>query len=86
MWTDRIWPSYVFGLVTPQDGLVTPPLCGLCADLLKNVPNLSENQDFQDFSIRAFKLAANQEKQVVTFFAFLPLYIGVSGSLMPCKR
>ena len=28
----------VFGLVTPKDGLVTPPLWGLCADLSKKRP------------------------------------------------
>ena len=41
---------------------------------------------FDDFSIRALKLAANREKQVVTFFAFLPPYIGVSGLPMYLKR
>ena len=41
---------------------------------------------FEDFSIRAFKLAANHEKQVFTFFAFLPPYIGVSGSLVSRMR
>ena len=41
---------------------------------------------FDDFSIRALKLAANHEKQVFTFFAFLPPYIGVSGLLVYCKR
>ena len=36
---------------------------------------------FDDFFIRALKLAANREKQLFTFFGFLPPYIGVSGSL-----
>ena len=31
---------------------------------------------FHDFSIRALKLAANHEKLVFTFFAFLPTYMG----------
>ena len=34
---------------------------------------------FDDFSIRALKLAANHEKQLFTFFGFLPPYFGVSG-------
>ena len=29
-----------YGPVTPQDGLVTPPLWGLCPDLYKNLSNL----------------------------------------------
>ena len=33
----------VLGLVTPQDGLATPSLWGLRADLFKNVPNLSKS-------------------------------------------
>ena len=41
---------------------------------------------FQDFSIRALKLAASHEKQIFTFFAFLPPYIGVSGSLVSRMR
>ena len=32
--------------------------------------------------IEAFKMAENTEKQVFTFFAFLPPYFGVSGSLV----
>ena len=35
---------------------------------------------------QALKLAESREKQVPTFFAFLPLYIGVSGLLVYCKR
>ena len=76
----------VFGLIMPQDGLVTPPLWELRADLFKKRPKSLKNAFFYHFSIRAFKLAANHEKQVVTFFAFLPLYIGVSGSLVSRKR
>ena len=41
---------------------------------------------FEDFSIRALKLAANREKQVFTFFGFLPPYIGVSGLPVYLKR
>ena len=32
--------------------------------------------------IEALKMAENHEKQGFTFFAFLPPYIGVSGSLV----
>ena len=39
-----------------------------------------------NFSIRALKLVANREKQVFTFFGFLPPYIGVSGSLVSRMR
>ena len=31
--------------------------------------------------IEAFKMAENPEKQIFTFFAFLPPYFGVSGSV-----
>ena len=41
---------------------------------------------FEDLFIRALKLAANHEKQVPTFFAFLPPYMAVSGSAVPRKR
>ena len=34
----------------------------------------------------ALKLAENRGKQLFTFFAFLPPYIGVSGSPMYLKR
>ena len=74
------------GLATPQDGLVTPPLWELRADLFKKRPKSLKNASFYDFSIRALKLAANHEKQVFTFFAFLPPYMGVSGSPVPRKR
>ena len=36
--------------------------------------------------IEALKMAENIEKQSFTFFAFLPLYIGVSGSLVSRMR
>ena len=62
-----------FGLVTPQDGLVTPPLRGLRADLFKKHPKSPKTQSFLYFSIRAFKLAANHEKQVFTFLPFYAL-------------
>ena len=41
---------------------------------------------FDDFSLRALKLAAIHEKHVFTFFAFLPPYIGVSGLPVYAKR
>ena len=41
---------------------------------------------FSSIFIEAFKMAENLEKQVFTFFAFLPPYIGVSGSLASRKR
>ena len=68
------------GLVSPQDGLVSPQDGLVMADLLEKCTF------FEDFSIRAFKLAANHEKQVFMFFGFLPPYIGVSGLLVYCKR
>ena len=76
----------VFGLVTPQDGLVTPTYGNYVRTSLKNVSNFRKMKVFHDFSIRALKLAANHEKQVFTFFAFLPPYMGVSGSAVPRKR
>ena len=36
--------------------------------------------------IEAFKMAENHEKQLFTFFVFLPPYIGVSGSLVSGMR
>ena len=36
--------------------------------------------------IEALKMAENAEKQSFTFFAFLPPYIGVSGSLVSGMR
>ena len=77
---DRIWPCYATGWPSYA------PLWELRADLFKKRPKSLKNASFSRFSIRALKLAANHEKQVFTFFAFLPPYIGVSGSLMPCKR
>ena len=68
------WPSQ------SQDGLVSPQAGLVMADLLEKCTF------FEDFFIRAIKLAANSEKQVFTFFAFLPPYIGVSGLLVYCKR
>ena len=76
-----------YGQVTPQDGLVTPPPYGdYVRTSLKNVRNSWKMILFHDFSIRALKLAANHEKQVFTFFAFLPPYMAVSGSAVPRKR
>ena len=42
--------------------------------------------DVHDFFVGALKLAENREKQLFTFFALLPPYIGVSGSLVSRKR
>ena len=78
-----------YGPATPQDGTVTqlrPLYRDYVATSLKNVSNFRKMQVFHNFSIRALKLAANHEKQVFTFFAFLPPYMGVSGSLVPRKR
>ena len=74
------WPSYVGW---PS---YAPPLWRLRADLFKKRPKSWNNGIFRDFSIRVLKLAANHEKQVFTFFVLLLPYIGVSGSLSPCKR
>ena len=38
------------------------------------------------FALQVFKRAESREKQCFTFFAFLPPYTGVSGSLVPRKR
>ena len=36
--------------------------------------------------VEALKMLKNHEKQCFTFFAFLPPYFGVSGSLVPGMR
>ena len=41
---------------------------------------------FDRFCVEALELVENLEKQSFTFFAFLPPYIAVSGSLMYAKR
>ena len=41
---------------------------------------------FDLFFVEALKMAENPEKQSFTFFAFLPPYIGVSGSLVSRMR
>ena len=41
---------------------------------------------FDRFRVEALKMAENIEKQCFTFFAFLPPYIGVSGSLVSRNR
>ena len=41
---------------------------------------------FDRFCLEALKMAENNEKPCFTFFAFLPPYIGVSGSLVSRKR
>ena len=41
---------------------------------------------FERFCVEALKMAENLEKQSFTFFAFLPPYIGVSGSLVSRMR
>ena len=81
MWMDRMWPS-----PRPRMAQLRPPYGDYVRTSLKNVRNLWKMILFHDFPIRALKLAANHEKQVFTFFAFLPPYMGVSGSRMPCKR
>ena len=67
------WPSYA-------------PLWGLCGDLFKKRPKYSKKISFHDFFIRAFKWAANHEKQVFTFLHFFHPYIAISDSPMPRKR
>ncbi len=45
--------------------------------------------DFHRFSeifVGVFKIAEKHEKHIYTFFAFLPAYIGVSGSFVSRKR
>ena len=41
---------------------------------------------FYRFCLEALKMLKNHEKQCFTFFAFLPPYFGVSGSLMYVNR
>ena len=56
-----------------------------CENGFLHLPKL----DFHRFSrifIEVLKIAENLEKQSFTFFAFLPPYIGVSGSLVSRMR
>ena len=63
-----VWPGYA-------------PVWGLCADLLEKLHFFVKMKFFVNFSFRALKLAANREKQLFTFFGFLPPYFDVSRSL-----
>ena len=79
-WAGSIHPDgcrwIVFGLVTPQDGLVTPPLCGLRADLLKKRPKFVKVVRFHRFS---FMWCSNWlqivKNHVLRFLPFYPLIL-----------
>ena len=82
-----VWPSLTLaGGLRPSDphqggsAPLDPPKYGLGAPRMGIMcrPH-GKMYFFVDFFIRALKLAANREKQVFTFFGFLPPYIGVLG-------
>ena len=50
------------------------------------VGGLEEHWEKVRGGLGALKMAENREKLCFTFFAFLPPYIGVSGSLTYAKR
>ena len=54
------------------------PVRGLCADLMEKCHFFAK---IAFFSLGALKLLANHEKQLLTFFGFLPPYFDVSRSL-----
>ena len=58
----------------------------LCFFLLIVVGFSRMSYDVHRFSIRCAKLLENPEDQGFTFFAFLPPYFGVSGSLVYLNR
>ena len=64
-----------------EDGLVTPQYGDYVPTSWKNEIFSPKLYFFQNFSLRALKLAANHEKQLFTFFGFLPPYFDVSRSL-----
>ena len=80
----------VFGLVTPQDGLVTPQFGELRPTSQKNMQTFAKIVEiaskYDKNGLGVFKMAESDEKRCFTFFAFLPPYIGVSGSRMYAKR
>ena len=73
-------------MIDGKYGLVTPQYGDYVETSWKNDLFLPKWRFFDNFSFRALKLAANHEKQLFTFFGFLPPYIGVSGLLVYCKR
>ncbi len=70
-----------YGLGTPQYGLGTPQYGDYVATSWKNDIFCQNDVFFVNFSFRALKLLANHEKQLFTFFGFLPPYFSVSRSL-----
>ena len=56
------------------------------ANGISKAKNLLMSDDVRRFSIRCAKFLENPEDQGFTFFAFLPPYFGVSGSLMYLHR
>ena len=70
----------VFGLVTPQDGLVTPPLWGLCADLPEKRPKYVKIIEFHRFSfMRCSKWLQIVKNHVLRFLPFYPLILALQA-------
>ena len=61
-----------------KGGLGAPPVRGFSADLMEKCHFFAK---IAFFSLGALKLLANHEKQLLTFFGFLPPYFDVSRSL-----
>ena len=72
----EVWPGYA----PVWSGYA--PVWGLCRDLLEKSHFFVKIIFFDNFSFRALKLLANHEKQLLTFFGFLPPYFDVSRSLV----
>ena len=65
----------VFGLVTPQGGLVTPPLWGLRADLFKKRPKSLKNASFLRIFHQGAQIGCKSRKTgFYVFCLFTPLY------------
>ena len=65
----------VFGLVTPQDVLVTPPFCGLRADLLKKRLKSLKNVSFSRFFHQGAQIGCKPRKKgFYVFYIFTSLY------------
>ena len=65
----------VFGLVTPQDGLLMPPLWGLCADLFKKRSKSLKNAAFSRFFHQGVQIGCKSRKTgFYVFCLFTTLY------------
>ena len=81
--------NYVFCLLTPlyrRFRLSRVSHAQECEDIYRLVSKILNftpfGSVFDRFCVEALKMPENLEKQLFTFFAFLPAYIGVSGSLV----